>query len=335
MSSNLQFKKSSLTPNQDLDLITPVGTPLSMRMYHGGYEQFFNGIPVIEDSNEDWELAKAIAELQMEALSKAVRHDNVLMQNDVSPNGFQRIILAMEFPQVNVWEIGEKPNYRTGSEVILTKWGSGFKSPVHGHASGFMYENLLSGKLKVNTYRIVNGKERIVRLIETKIYEGPSVVISDYSKHDDGQRDKFIHNFEAITPCVMVHYLSEHIRDGIGNQFKVEWFEDVNILTLDDVERITTEQAMYLRRGDVVLVKSDNVPDFGEHFIVATGHNVVKEHGLRPQTCAFVVSCRNHLLDNFEKKNGVILLKLKEQSKLKFLAFHNYTLTLQQNLILS
>jgi hypothetical protein len=87
-------------------------------------------------------------------------------------------------------------------------------------------------------------------------------------------------------------------------------------LKKEDVKQITALQAMYCKPGEVLLVRSENVRDLGDHFIKITGAPVVKEHGLRPQTETILATNKecSELLDEFVAWNGSTLLKLCPES---------------------
>lgn len=92
----------------------------------------------------------------------------------------------------------------------------------------------------------------------------------------------------------------------------------------NDVNRIDTQEAQYLQKGDVVLVRSDNLSDLGDHYIVVVGPPVQKPHGIRPETVTMKVEGSHHyLLDEYPAYNGVIALKLKAGPKEKYLRQHN------------
>lgn len=108
-----------------------------------------------------------------------------------------------------------------------------------------------------------------------------------------------------------------------GDPPRVRYFEDECPLDVDSVEQISTLQANYLPVGEVLMVRSENVPQFGDHFAVITGPLENKEHGVRPQTASISISPRGiNLLDLFEPRTGVIILKLKPAMRDKFHEFH-------------
>ena len=121
--------------------------------------------------------------------------------------------------------------------------------------------------------------------------------------------------------------LPEHTRDGRDNGFTVENFADKTAVLVDDYERITSQQGMHLQNGEVVLVRSSNVPEYGDHYIVVTGHPVMKEHGLRVQDEAIQASeFETKLLNKFEPIMGLTLLKLNPDAQQMFHEFHGITM---------
>jgi hypothetical protein len=103
-------------------------------------------------------------------------------------------------------------------------------------------------------------------------------------------------------------------------------FDDNYNMDVTDVDQINTEQAMYLRIGDVVMVNSLNVPELGPHFIVVVGGLVAKPHGIKPETVSMPASKESiSLLDLYDPYNGVVALKLRSRAKEAFYAFYGIT----------
>lgn len=101
-------------------------------------------------------------------------------------------------------------------------------------------------------------------------------------------------------------------------------FDDAYDLRFSEVKRISTQEGMYLRRSDVILVRSKALPHLGDHYAVVTGHSVVKEHGLRPDMIIFPAMPNSPLLDMFDGPNeNVIILKLNNEATLAFLNHHD------------
>lgn len=330
MSKKFDYLKASKEPVKAIDLVSYEGQNPKLRQYQAGFEPYFNQLPrfdKIEGDDSMTDVKLAFTRSVMKDLSTLLASDFI---STTFPNEgeFERTIIAIEDPthipprsQVE----DPKGQYIAGKQLIVAHWGKGFESPVHGHATGYLHEQLLNGKLKLNTFRIVDEENKVVIPYKTEIIT-PGVFISDYvpeNPNNKWSRQTLVHSFNVLEPSTSLHYLPEYNRDGRDNQFSVKHFSDENTITVDDVERITSKDGMYLRPGDVVLVRSTNVPEYGDHFIVVLGPPVMKEHGLRVQDWSIMATDRDTaLLDQFEMKMGLTLLKLKPEMKEKFLKFH-------------
>ena len=106
-------------------------------------------------------------------------------------------------------------------------------------------------------------------------------------------------------------------------QSKKDLFDKAYNLQQSDVKRIATMEGMYLREMDVILVRSKLLPVLGDHYALVIGHNVEKEHGLRPQMAIFPALANHSILDAFDKPNDhVVILKLTESAKEAFLQYY-------------
>lgn len=318
---NLHLKATE-KPLEAIQKVMWSNQPQHLRMYQTGYEKHFNHLPVITHEESSEELNAKIIDTQkvMRALSRDILEEGwALREMQPSNNGFNRTIIAMEEPTK-----GEN-EFIPGAQIVITRWGNGHTSPVHGHSAGYMHEEILSGKMQVNTYKIVDAENKVVIPQKTVIVE-KGVFVSDYAYPKEGdKRQTLIHNFTSIGNSVSMHYLPEYTRDGRDNTYNVLHFSDVekNI----EVERITSQDGMYLQPGNVVLVRSTNVPEYGDHYIVVTGPPIVKQHGLRVQDVSIIASPKDsEFLDTFEVKTGLILLKLKPESAKNFRDFHGIKL---------
>lgn len=328
----METLKATDTPVEDILKVAYEGQPETSRQYQEGFEKSFNSLPVMTNENVDETLPVTMK--VMAELSKT-------LQNNINgytpfpkiaylplPGKFERTIIGMERPE-ELAEFGTEPDtkkiYKEGKEIVIAKWGQGFASPVHGHSTGYMHEEVLKGKIKVNTYRIIDLDNKVVVPYKTEII-GPGVFVSGYVPHDityKHKRQTLIHNFEAIEPSISLHYLPEHTRDGRDNGFAVVNFSDMNDIEDKDITRITSQQGMYLKPGDVLLVRSTNVPEYGDHFVVVTGPPVMKEHGLRIQDISIPAGKKDTaLLDRFPLQTGLTLLKLMPDMRDEFLHFH-------------
>lgn len=293
------------------------GQHISKRMYVSGYDHFLDRLPLLADDTTH--LKSKVGETQgvMKELYADLVNDPFWKDVNIPGNGqFNRTIIAIAEPQLGS---------DSGKEIIVARWGDGFSSPIHGHSDGYMHEQVIFGKIRVDTYRIIDQKYRIVRPVSTVIVTPGEAFVSEYSftKKDMPERSTLVHSFTSIGFSATLHYLPEHTRDGRDNAFKPEYFEDIYPLTNVDVNRITSKEGLYLKKGEVVLVRSENVPEYVDHYIVITGHPVVKEHGLRPQDVAIHAPGGYKLLDQYDMNMGLTLLKLSPEATEQFLDFHD------------
>lgn len=311
------FLRASRTPLTDLAKLAYAGQPENRRLYREGYESFMDELPVLESSDPDLRQLTKHTNWVMKQLAKTIKKQGWVENTTVpAAGGFNRTIIALAEPGCADGRIVEK------SELVVAQWGDGHTSPVHGHANGYLFEEVLRGRIKVNSYRVVDLHNRIVRPVHTRIV-GEGNLVAEY-RNTEGERTALVHNFESIGYTATLHYLPEHTRDGRDNKFTVEHFSG---LTRADVKRISAQEGMHLQNGEVVLVRSQNVPEYGDHFIVVTGHPVMKEHGLRVQDEAVLASpADTALLNNHEFVTGLILLKLNPDAQARFHEFHGITM---------
>jgi hypothetical protein len=313
-----QFLKASNDPFNDIEKIAYPGQPEEYRMYKQGYEDFFNLLPVMYDNDRLLPLKLQHAGLTMQALAKTLSVDPWLKSMQPLPGGFNRTILGLEAPQVL-----PDGDLKEGQEVIVARWGDGKSSPVHGHGDGLLYEQLIYGQMRVNTYRIVDKTKRIARPLETEIYTGFENIANSYTKKQLHVRSALVHNFTSIGTSASLHFVPEHTRDGRDNKFEVEYFEQQFSLYPQSLKQLKAQEGIeQLKIGDVALVRSQNVPAYGDHFIVITGAPIMKEHGLRPQDVAIHAPYAAQILDHYDPIMGLTLLKLRDEAKRRFHAFH-------------
>lgn len=313
-----KFHQNSEQPKDDIEKISYPGQPAKMKMYRSGYEIYMDIMPVLEEGDpfldEKIQLAKNVAQ----SLATELKESSWIYEDLPKEDDFNRTIIGIEPPLVT-------PNgFVERAEFVVAKWGNGHTSPVHGHSSGYMLEEILYGKMRVNTYRMTSKTSNVVRPVMVEIVE-KGTFVSRFNYSDNNQvfkRQSLIHNFTSIGNSASLHYLPEHTRDGRDNRFEVEYFDDFFDYNEIDYQRITGKEGLYSRIGDVILVRSTNVPDYGDHYIVITGPNVMKEHGLRPTEVA-IPAPTNTLLDKFEPINGLTLLKLSDRARVEFFKFHD------------
>lgn len=323
-----KFLRASASPIEDINRQSYEGQDPTLRLYHSGYEHFFQQIPILTPDDEFLDEKVALARDVMQHLGKVLNKSAWVEATNPGPGGFQRNILAIEPAKDLTLETHMDGKTSVvggtqGSEIIVASWGDGFSSPVHGHAPGFLHEEILTGKVRVNTYRMIDPDSNVVRPIKTEMYS-KGTFLSAYNyphpEHPNPPRQAFVHNFTSIGFSATLHFIPEHTRDGRDNRFEVQHFESA--VGLSKLTRITSKEAMYLQKGEVVLVRSSNVPEYGDHFIVITGAPVVKEHGLRPEDVAIQAPHAAKILDEYDSFDGLVLLKLDKWSRMQFHEFH-------------
>lgn len=335
-----QFLEASTNPEIDLTAVSYKGQKPELRMYKHGYEEFMNQMPILNHEDPFLDEKVGLTGSIMQKLSQFLQKTKWLYEGMVPPKGgVNRTVLAIQPPETTLHDGGfgvmdETPSItKEGTELVMVRWGDGFSSPVHGHNIGYLHEEVLFGKMLVNTYRMTAPDSRKVRFVKSEIVEKGTFVSLYTMPNPNNQfkRQTLIHNFTSVGYSGTLHYLSEHTRDGRDNRFDVEHFEDKYNLTTEDVTRVDSKQAMYSRKGDVILVRSTNVPEYGDHFIVITGAPVMKEHGLRPQDVAIKARAKYSLLDMYEPQTGLTLLKLNKKAQEAFLEFH--AISLQNDIV--
>jgi len=301
---------ASINPIADLVKVTYPGQDPVRRQYREGYEHYMNIMPVLEDNDPDLPHKIDYARNIVQSLASSLKQHIWITANQ--PREFDRTIIAIEPRTID----------KEGAELVVARWGKGFSSPVHGHASGYLHEEILYGKMLVNTYKLTPNSN-IVRPWATEIV-GEGTFASVYNKTDTShqfKRQALIHNFRALTPAASLHFLPEHTRDGRDNTFVVSRFEEWYDLR-GHLQRITSQEAMYSAPGTVILVRSNNVPEYGDHYIYITGAPVQKEHGIRPQDQPIEAPLTKRILDEYHPEQGLILLKLDKETTNHFVKFH-------------
>jgi hypothetical protein len=287
------YYKASLDPLAAIRVIAYAGQPEKMRRYRNGYEYYFNSLPILNPSDP-------LFEQKVKHSGEVLAQLGVCLQKwgswfpEVRANEFARTILAIEDPTI------EPSGLKEGAEIIVAHWGKGFTSPIHGHTAGLHYEDLIEGKFLTHSYRQIDDMSNTVRLVRSELVDKRGPFVSRYEKAratTPFPRHLMVHNFTAIETSHSLHYLGEHSRDGMGNTFTPEYFEDVHSLQLAHLKPITPQEGIYLPIGSVVLVRSANVPDYGDHYIVITGRPINKPHGLRPQDEVISAPNARRLLD--------------------------------------
>ena len=315
--------QASKTPQKAIELLRPPKQEYRMRQYQTGYERYMNEMPRLNDDDEFLQPKVKMTTEIMGMLAEDIRRSEWVHEG--FPEIFDRKIIGIENPLTECNGIAPVV-VKENSQILVARWGKGFTSPIHGHANGMLHEDILFGKVLVNSYRIVKTEiGTFVRTVETKVVE-KGVFASQYNKKKESQtfrREALVHNFVALEPSATLHYLPEHTRDGRDNGFTAQYFED-HYDFMDGIEKITPLQGMYSAIGEVILVRSNNVSEYGDHYIVITGKPEMKPHGLRPRDIAIQAPHAAPILDAYDKdgKQPVTLLRLSKEAKEEFYKFH-------------
>lgn len=321
------YLKASANPLDDINAVAYTGQDPQRRLYKSGYEDYFELLPVLADGDKFLDLKYAQTDAIMSNLAMRLRDDQWTATLKPLDGGFNRTILAIEEPRIEIKQGGYGYEYaqiaKEGAEIVLARWGNGFTSPVHGHGDGMLYEQLIFGTIRVNTYRITDPVKRVARPVETRVYKGFQNIASQYTPAQAIKRGALVHNFTSIGYSASLHFVPEHTRDGRDNRFEVEYFEQYERMYQTDFTQLTAQQGIeQLRLGDVALVRSQNVPEYGDHWIVITGKPILKEHGYRPQDVAIHAPGASFILDKAEPIMGLTLLKASPALKEAFHRFH-------------
>ncbi len=327
-----RYLEPSADPERALEKLAMAHQPPIRRMYRPGFDDLMREMPAIDARSADQseQVAETVAVLER-MRERVMANIGALNIPDIPPGEFGRIILAVEEPK-------EEGNILIpGTEVVLALWGEGFTSPVHGHAPGYIHEDLLGGAFDVHLYKETGDpRDRKAVYQRTVAQTEPGIFYREYVQdHGQEKRSALIHNFRARRQSISMHYLPEHVRDGNANRFRVvnnaesapvpSYIKQAEFrpglkLAESDVRRVTKEEVLKeFKVGDVYLVRSENVAFLGPHFVVITGGMVEKPHGKRPQDLTFLVPDGEKTpLDNYDWTESLVVLKLEESAKKAF-----------------
>lgn len=307
-----------------LDLVSPKDQQPNMRMFKTGYEGLINSMYKIDpgtDCEKTIAMKVGVNNFVMQHIALSLKGKSWLTDTLPGDKGFKRVTISAE------GIINKNGSAQGGAEIIVGLWGKGCATPDHGHSAGYTYERVLFGRVMVNKYRMMD--DGTIRIVESNIFsEGEEFSAGFFPEDPDNkiERSYNLHSVRALEPSATLHFIGERPHDGKnGNVFNVERFEDERDLNELDFKPISSLEGMYTQPGDVLLVRSANVPEYGDHFLLITGRPQCKHHGLRPQGIAFLAPGSSHILDDYKPYNGTILLKLNDQAKFCFHKFHNVT----------
>lgn len=332
---NKDFFVASMHPESDINFVAYNGQNPRLKQYRKGYDNFFNAMPKLRSDDSQLPEKFEMTQEVLRELSTQINTDSWfwLKENIPFPQEFRRTIIALESPIVD--QLG---TLHEGAELVVASWGDGFTSPVHGHSTGYMHEEVLSGKIMVNMFRMTAPDSKVVRPVRSDIRE-TGIFVSEFNAPSQDhffKRQTLIHNFKSIGHTVSLHYLPEHTRDGRDNTFEVERFGDsfqTSYLVAHKSQlvfyttQLSTEEALdELKIGDVAIVRSSNVPEHGDHYIVITGNKIQKPHGFRFEEVSIDAPDAKEMLDLYEPINGVTILKLAGTVRDQFFEFHGITM---------
>lgn len=298
-----RFQQASSNPLGAIFAVANPDQPKHMHKYKQGYEKFFNELPILDPEDP---LVTHKAKYSGDVLHQLALElsGDAWITEPVAPGEFERTILAIADKYIAYNKLHD------GAEVIVAEWGKGYRSPVHGHAKGLLYEELIRGKFLVNTYRITNLEKRIVRIVNTQIYEGNTRVLNLYTP-PDGEEDQsvYVHSFIALEDSKSLHFIPQHSLDGTTNAFTVEEFPIASF----HVNRIPRSS---ISKGDVILSRCAAGKEYEDHYFHVTGDN--GEH-----TCFSAGKNASEILNQYE--GGDIYLRLTTYKTERFLEFHGIT----------
>ena len=138
----------SETPEITLEKVSYEGQNPNHKLFKAGYKDDFESLPNITmDTDPDKEVL--YVQHRMQKIAEKIQKDNWL--KPVKSFDFRRTIIGIEEPTEEA----------EGKELVVAEWGKGFKSPVHGHGEGLLSEHLISGKIRVNTYKIHDLEKKL------------------------------------------------------------------------------------------------------------------------------------------------------------------------------
>jgi|GEM_PF-4236542 hypothetical protein len=281
------------------------GNEAQLKLYRPGYEHYLNETPVID--GQDAQRKRAVTLDMFSELAQTLKKQNWAKASDDMKFNLDRTTLAIDD--------------MTSARYTMVRWKSGLVSQIHAHDEAYQLEALISGKILSSVFHRTDPFKNTVRYVRTDIVtEG--VYTNFYHTPADGKM--LIHSAVTLLPSTTLHFVSDvDTAKLMSSPFNLELFDDKVRLTKKDVVRISEEHAARLQIGDVVLVKSNNVPELGMHYIIIEGEPVTKPHGLRPQTITIPAGTNQLLLDPEYRKDPLVLLKLNEPAARTFLKFHN------------
>lgn len=165
--------------------------PDSHRKYRDEFEAFFDILPIIDSNEKMFKAEKTLEALSMELLKTPWLDEDMPL-----PGERDRITLGLGWAKEGM----------AGDQVVIGRWGKGFITPIHGHAAGFSYEQVLFGKILEKQYELVSeGKVRLIR--ERILMPGDKHVAFDTQPGMTNQ----LHTIEALEDSATLNFLSNYM----------------------------------------------------------------------------------------------------------------------------
>lgn len=302
--------KASNRARQHLEALSYPGQDPNLRMYRSGYEQYMDQMPVLNQSDSNFRHNLCLARHTMRRIAADLKVNPWWKGLNAVPGSFKRTVLAMEAPSITV-----NGELASGNEIVLGHWGRNVETSVHGHEPGFIHEEMIDGKMLVNSYRIVNEAERIVRATSQVIFTA-GTISSGYERPNHGAINQMVHNVKALEPSTTLHFFAGHTRDGRGNQFTVEHFEDTYGLDIKHMRPVMYYDVCHAEVGEVYLIR-DFKNDRGDAYLVRLPNNedlwIAAPHAAK-------------ILDVYSDMDYTqVFVQLKDIAASEFLHFHNIT----------
>lgn len=299
-----KFLTTAEDPLAAIEAAAYKGQPEKNKKYRPGFETYLDHMPGLCPCGTVNDLKVTYSIGVMDQLAARIMGED-WVTNQLADNEFERTILAIA-PQYE-----RKGKLHSGQEIIVAEWGKGYTSPIHGHNGGLLYERILNGTMVITTYRIVDKENRIVRIQESKLYNADNPVILEkyFIPLQVEDQSIHVHSLRAATPAKSLHFIAEHSADGMGNAFTLEEFVAYG---MDDFMPVKMSQ---VKKGDVLLIRSNTSPEFADHFAYVTGdkleHNVL-EAGHHATT----------VLDYYNVGEEKLYLRMNEEVRDTFVEFH-------------
>lgn len=200
-----------------LGMTAPEREPVVDPTYAAGFEDLFATLPKLDPRIEDPE-ALAMTVQGMDRIAERVRQrlaGGELEMPRVGDGQFGRTFLGMESTTRVV------DGFLTGgTNVVLGHWGKGFATPIHGHAPGYISEDLILGALTISEYEITGDPSDRLVVLKRATRPSPGRYVSLFDV-DRGQEvfSSLIHAIEASEFSITLHYLPDSPRNARGSRF--------------------------------------------------------------------------------------------------------------------